>query len=125
MLCYFYPSTVSSLLGISFFFSFFYISADNQPPVITCPPNQVTGTATTTLTIPGATATDDSGIAPTISYTSNTPTVQYLMQAGQNSVLVSNLNLPTVGSIETVTATATDNAGLTDSCTFQITATSK
>ena len=98
---------------------------DNQLPVITCPQPQVTGTATTTLTLPGATATDDSGITPTITYTSSTPTVQVLTQAGQNTALVSNLNLPTVGSTETVTATATDNNGLTAMCTFQITATSK
>ena len=68
----------------------------------------------TTVQFTGATATDDSGLPPTITYTTNTG-VQ-IFSGGSTTVIANNLQ---AGMTE-VTATARDNNNNMASCTFNL-----
>ena len=94
----------------------FYL-ADPQP-VITCPSSPQTATlpqGQNSVTFPRATATDNSGIPPTIAYSTTTPGVTFL--EGGTNILASNIQQ--AGTIP-VTATATDNNNNQASCTFNL-----
>ena len=67
---------------------------------------------------PGATATDDSGLPPTITYTTSAPGVQ-VFPSGTNVIAV-NVQPGTI----LVTATARDNNGNMAECTIILTITS-
>ena len=93
-----------------------------MPPEITCPadpPAQaLTSGSVTALTFNGATATDDSGVTPTIQYTSNPIGVTFLEQ-NANVVLAINVGIGRT----IVTATATDGNNNMATCTFFLTVT--
>ena len=90
-------------------------------PVITCPTTPTSPLSfilqpgQTSVTFNRATATDDSGITPTITYSTTTSGVQFL--EGGTQILASNIQQ--AGTIP-VTATATDNNNNQASCTFNL-----
>ena len=89
-----------------------------MPPVITCPSSPQTATlpqGQNSITFARATATDDSVIPPTITYSTTTPGVTFF--DGGTSILAENIQ--EAGTIP-VTATATDNNGNQAFCTFNL-----
>ncbi len=104
------------------YLSIYCLSTADMPPEITCPadpPAQaLTSGSVTALTFNGATATDDSGVTPTIQYTSNPIGVTFLEQ-NANVVLAINVGIGRT----IVTATATDGNNNMATCTFFLTVT--
>ena len=87
-----------------------------MPPVLTCPPSQTSDLqGQNSVTFPKATATDDSGIIPNITYSTAAPGVIFI--EGVSVILTTNIQQD--GPIP-VTATATDNNGNQASCTFHL-----
>ena len=89
-----------------------------MPPVITCPSSPQTATlpqGQNSVTFARATATDNSGIPPTIVYSTTTPGVMFL---DGGTIILAN-NIQQAGTIP-VTATATDNNGNQAFCTFNL-----
>ena len=87
-------------------------------PVITCPalPSSFTlQPGQDSVTFNRATATDDSGITPTITYSTSSPGVTFF----DGGTLILAINIQQVGTIP-VTATATDNNNNQASCTFNL-----
>ncbi|XP_072013737.1 hyalin-like [Amphiura filiformis] len=90
--------------------------------MINCPPDQpvitLRGGTTAFLTFPGATATDDSFVTPTIEYTSIPPGVSFF-DSDTGDIFASNVGIGRT----TVTATATDAGNTMASCSFTVTVT--
>ncbi|XP_072051852.1 hyalin-like [Amphiura filiformis] len=103
-------------------FSANVIQGDRVPPTLICPPDQTgsmeSGSSTTTSVVfPEATANDNSGRAPSVTYSSNSPTAVFLQNPDGRTQLADN-----IGRGQTlVFVTATDDSGNTVTCTFTIT----
>ena len=90
-------------------------TGDTTPPLVTCPQNINSQfqcqQANDAITFPPAVASDNSGVQPNVRYSSGS--IQF-SQVGNSITGTFGLG------VTTVTATATDNCGLTSSCQFTV-----